>query len=169
MKTLHLSTITGSLIAGIVLMTSIYIIQMNPPVELQVKSLIQPQNYTIEYYSNMTNEITVKPLQTQVIPVQIFAPQDKSLHIKLGVTVPNNEGHFITSGDNKLPFGIFASLDKKEIDLPATSASGTSIRDTAKISIFTLPFLPHGNYRLALMSYHDDGAGYSTYITIRVD
>ena len=168
MKTLHLSIITGSLIAGIVLMTFIYILQMNPPVESQVKSPVYPENYTIEYYSNMTNEITVKPLQTQVIPVQIFAPQDKPLHIKLGITIPNNEGRLINNDDSKLPFGIFARLDKKEIDLPATSTNGTSIRDSVKISILSLPFLPSGNYKLALVLYQDDGGGSSRFITIKV-
>ncbi|MDE1814653.1 MAG: hypothetical protein KGI05_08340, partial [Thaumarchaeota archaeon] len=82
-------------------------------------------------------------------PVQIFSKQDKPLTIKLGVTVPFNQDYLHT-GDTKLPFGIFTSLDKNAINLNATTQQGFVVRDTTKMTISTLPFIGSGTYKLVL-------------------
>ena len=126
MKTLHLAIILTILIFGIVLVVIMIILQENPQEVLSAKSPILPQNVTMDYYANMTSQITLKPLQIQTVPVQIYASQDKPLHVKLGLTVPNKESIFIATGNGNIPFGIFAMLSKNEISLPATSENDTS-------------------------------------------
>ena len=167
MKTLHISIIV-SLIVGITLVIIIITLQDHPPAVLSTKSSILSQNSTIDYYANMTSQITLKPLQIQTIPVQIYAPQDKPLHVKLGVTVPNTESNFITTGNGNIPFGIVAILNKNEIDLPATSENDTAVRDTVQLTFFAYSFTS-GTYKIAVLLYQDTGEANSRYVTIQVD
>jgi hypothetical protein len=115
----------------------------------------------------MTRQIVMGPWDTKVIPVQIFSKQDKPLNVKLGVTVPFNEDYFRT-GDAKLPFGIFANLDKDVINLNATAQHGFVVRDTAKLTISTLPFVWPGTYKLALVLYQDNGMSNGRFITLKI-
>ncbi|CUR51406.1 exported protein of unknown function [Nitrosotalea devaniterrae] len=168
MKTLHISIILAVLIFGIVLVVIMTVLQENPQEVLSVKSPVLPQNTTIDYYANMTSQITLKPLQIQTIPVQIYAPQDKPLHVKMGLTVPNKESNFIATGNGSIPFGIFTMLNKNEINLPATSEKGTAVRDTIQLTVFAYPFTS-GTYKIAVLLYQDTGEANSRYFTIRVD
>ncbi len=168
MKILRLSTILAILIFGIVLVFIMIILQEHPQEVLSVKSPVLPQNVTIGYYANMTSQITLKPLQIQTIPVQIYASQDKPLHVKLGLTVPNKESNFITTGNGNIPFGIFAMLSKNEINLPAISENDTAVRDTVQLTVFAYPFTS-GTYKIDVLLYQDNGESYSRYLTIKVD
>jgi hypothetical protein len=168
MKILHLSIILTVLIFGIVLVVIMTILQENPQEVLSAKSHVLPQNYTMDYYANMTSQITLKPLQIQTIPVQIYASQDKPLHVKLGLTVPNKESIFVTTGNGNIPFGIFAMLSKNEINLPATSVNDTAVRDTIQLTVFAYPFTS-GTYKIAVLLYQDTGEANSRYLTIKVD
>src|SRR5574340_769589 len=99
MKTLHLTIILSILIAGIVLVVIITLQDLHPTEVLSLKSPVLPLNYTIDFYANMTSQITLQPFQIQTIPVPIYAPQDKPLHVKLGMTVPKKEPNFIATGN----------------------------------------------------------------------
>jgi len=83
------------------------------------------------------------------------------------VTVPFNEGYFRT-GDAKLPFGLFANLDKNAINLNATTQQGFVVRDTAKMTLSTLPFIWPGTYKLVLVLYQDNGMSSGRVITIKI-
>jgi hypothetical protein len=168
MKTLHIAIILTILIFGIVLVVIMTMLQENPQGALSTKSPVLPLNYTIDYSINMTSQITLKPLQIQTIPVQIYASQYKPLHVKLGLTVPNKESIFVTTGNGNIPFGIFVMLNKNEIDLPATSEKGTAVRDTVQLTVFAYPFTS-GTYKIAVLLYQDTGEGNSRYLTIKVD
>lgn len=168
MKTLHLSIILAVLIFGIVLVVIMTMLQEHPPEVLSTKSHVLSLNYTIDYNINTTSQITLKPLQIQTIPVQIYASQDKSLHVKLGLTVPNKESNFIATGNGNIPFGIFVMLNKNEINLPATSENGTAVRGTVQLTVFTYPFTS-GTYKIAVLLYKDTGEANSRYLTIKVD
>jgi len=168
MKTLHLAIILTILIFGIVLVVIMIMLQENPQEVLSAKSPILPQNVTMDYYANMTSQITLKPLQIQTVPVQIYASQDKPLHVKLGLTVPNKESIFIATGNGNIPFGIFAMLSKNEISLPATSENDTTVRDTVQLTVFAYPFTS-GTYKISVLLYKDTGEANSRYLTIKVD
>ena len=168
MKTLRLSIIITVLIFGIILVVIMTMLRENSQEVLSTKSPVLPLNYTIDYSINMTSQITLKPLQIQTIPVQIYASQDKPLHVKLGLTVPNKESNFIATGNGNIPFGIFVMLNKNEINLPATLENGTAIRDTVQLTVFAYPFTS-GIYKIAVLLYQDTGEGNSRYLTIKVD
>lgn len=168
MKTLRLSIIFTVLIFGILLVVIMTILHTHPSEVLSAKSPVLPLNHTIDYSINMTSQIALKPLQIQTIPVQIYASQYNPLHVKLGLTVPNKESIFVTTGNGNIPFGIFAMLNKNEIDLPATSENGTAVRDTVQLTVFAYPFTS-GTYEIAVLLYQDTGEGNSRYLTIKVD
>ncbi len=169
MKTLHLPIIFGILLAAIALMFTAYIIQQHPQERLDVKSPPQPQNIDTYWSANMTKEIVMSRWDSKAVPVQILSKQDEPLNIKLGLSVPNKEGEFIQTGDSKLPFGMFANLDKKMIDLNATTQKGYGVRDTVKLTVTTLPIISPGTYKVGLVLYQDDGKGSSSYLTIKVE
>ena len=170
MKPPYLAIIFAVLITGIVLVVIMTIIQEHPPGVLSVKSPVLPQNYAIDYYANMTRQIVLKPFQIQTIPVQIYAPQDKPLHVKLGVALPNKESNFIATGNGNIPFGILATLSKNEINLPATSENGTAVRDTVQLTVFAYSFTSD-TYKIGVLLYQDDNGGgwISRFVTIKVD
>ena len=168
MKTLHLSIIVAVLTGGIVLVAIITILQEHPPMVFSTKSPVSPQNITIDYYVDMPNQITIKPFQIQIIPVQIFAPQDKPLHIKLTVTGERRDPGFSRTGNTNIPFGIWATLNKNEINLPAVSEKGISVRDNVQMTVFTYLFTT-GTYKIAVLLYKDSGEGNARIITIKVD
>ena len=168
MKTLHLSIILAVVITGIILVITMVVLQEHHPEILSTKFPSSSQNYTIDYYANVPSQITTKSFQIKTIPIQIYAPKDKSLHLKLGVTVPNNDHNFIETGDGKIPFGVWAMLNTNDIYLQATSEKGTAIRDTVQLTVFTYS-LTSGIYKLSVLLYEDDEEGNSRIITIVVD
>ena len=164
LKTLHLSIIIAVLTSGIVLVAIITILQEHPPIVLSRKSPVLPQDIRIDYYTNMTSKILLKPFQIQTIPVQIYAPQDKPLDVKLTVTGVD----FFRTRNANIPFGVWATLNKNEINLPAISEKDTIVRDTVQLTVFT--YLPtSGTYKIAALLYKDNGEGSSRIITIKVD
>ena len=168
MKTLHNLIIIAVLASTIVLVGMITILQEHPPLVLSTKSPVLPQNITIDYYTSMASQITLKPFQIQTIPVQIYAPQDKPFHVKLAVTGQNMHPDFFRTGNTNIPFGMWTMLNKNEINLPAISGKGITVRDTAQLTVFTYLFAS-GTYKIAVLLYKDNGEGNSRIITIMVD
>jgi hypothetical protein len=168
MKTLHISIILAVVTTGIILVITMVVLQEHHPEILSTKFPSSSQNYTIDYYANLPSQITTKSFQIKTIPIQIYAPKDKSLHLKLGVTVPNNDHNFIERGDGKIPFGVWAMLNTNDIYLQATSEKGTAIRDTVQLTVFTYS-LTSGIYKLSVLLYEDDREANSRIITIVVD
>ncbi|MDE2591168.1 MAG: hypothetical protein KGL95_16040 [Patescibacteria group bacterium] len=129
----------------------------------------KPQVTEIDYALSIpTGDIVMKANETRVVPIGVYYPQEKALNATAGVTVPRNEAMFIATGDAKLPSGISAVLDQKEVNLPATASTGSVIRDTLNLKISVSHDTQPGKYRLAVLMFEENGQGSSRYINLEV-
>lgn len=123
----------------------------------------------IEYSASMSDrQIIMNPGETRVIPINVAYPQEKSLHVKVGVTTQHNESFFIATGIDNLPSGITATLDKKIMDLPATTSKGFAERDTNSLSLSVSKDVKPGLYDLSVVLFEDNGQSSFRYITVEV-
>lgn len=129
----------------------------------------KPQVSEMDYALSIpVGTIVMKTNETRVIPLGVDYPQEKSLHVTAGVTIPHNESLFIETGNSKLPPGISAVLDQKTIDLPTTASTGSAIRDTLNLKISVSPDAQPGKYQLAVLMFEDNGQGSSRYLNLEV-
>lgn len=101
-------------------------------------------------------DIIMKPGETQVIPVDIMGPKEKSLNMKVGVTSVGHEPQLVLQDEQILPMGISVALGKKSYDLPATSEQGFAKRDINTITISVGTNTKAGDYPLSFVLYTQD-------------
>lgn len=124
---------------------------------------------SIEYSPSVPeNHIVMKQGESKVIPVGLVYPQEKSLRLKVGVTVPHNESFYIATGIDNLPTGISTSFSKKTIELQATQLKGFAERDSNDLTLTASNIAKLGNYQLSVVYYEDDGRASFRYITLEI-
>lgn len=87
-------------------------------------------DYTVDLPPGLPDPIVMKKGQTRVIPLTIMAPIEKPLNVKVGVVAEGEEAAFTGIGQENLPIGISATIDKREVNLPAQAGQGLANRGT---------------------------------------
>ena len=121
-----------------------------------------------DFSAQIEDPIVMKKGETKIIPVDIFAPNEKSLDLKIGLVEFGQESAFQQYGEEKLPDGISASVNKKLEKLEAGTEKGIDKRDTILVSITTSPTIKTGTYTLGLTLVRSDGAFVTQYFRVSV-
>lgn len=127
----------------------------------------------IDYTGDVPNHVyTMKKGQTLIIPVSIMAAKEKSYDLKVGVTSAGTENIFAITGNETMPQGITATVDKKVINLQATTEKGIAQRDSVNMTIIVNPDAQVKKYPLSFVLSNDLGNGVTshtaTYVYINV-
>src|SRR5574340_447018 len=131
----------------------------------------------IDYYAVAPQHIILKAGQNTVLPVGIFAPLGKDLHlnitVKLHTTTKVPSSRILSSGSNsrviQLPYsinpvvssvlGLTSTFDKTSVDLPSTTSSGISQRASVNMAISTSQNVQPGTYVLEIGLHEPSGNG----------
>lgn len=125
--------------------------------------------YDITYYVSLpTSDIVMKPGDVKIIPVTIFSQQDVPLNVKAGITLHGSEHSFVSTGMNKLPNGISATLDKNVFDLSPTTLKGYAPRDTTNLTIVASQNVQPGKYSVSVGLFKDNGESNFRIITLEI-
>lgn len=121
-------------------------------------------DFTVETPSE--DPIIMKKGEIRTIPLNIMAPRDKPLNLKVGVVAENDDTLFISTGQQKLPEGISAVLDKANVNLPAEAVKSDLPRDQIQMTLSISPSIKTGLYTLGIVLVTDDqGTGHPASVT----
>jgi hypothetical protein len=110
--------------------------------------------------------IMMKKGETKIIPLNIMAPRDKPLNLKVGVVGENDDTLFILTGQQKLPAGISVILDKNNVNLPVETVPSNLPRDQIQMTLSVSPSIKTGLHTLGIVLVTDDqGTGHPASVT----
>jgi hypothetical protein len=174
LKTLHLGIITGAGI-GVIVITMFLLFSMTSIHNVLANS----SNHTIyhQFYSISTSQLeyVLKQGRTLTIPVNIYYTERNAVHLITFTHIhycgpeeiqtqsqPVNSSYVVPKGCNldpgdalPNPSDMTAMIDKKSIDLPASTANETIVRDTTNLIVTSLQDARMGVYRITI-SLTDD-------------
>jgi hypothetical protein len=106
--------------------------------------------------------IVLKKGETKVIPFNLIAPSEASLHLRLSVV-----HEYVI--DEKLPAGLSATLDKSEILLSAQpEREQFAVREKVYLTLTADREMKEGLYELVLQAESSDGRGSGKNIRVQV-
>ncbi|HEX5457137.1 MAG TPA: hypothetical protein VFX64_01985 [Candidatus Nitrosotalea sp.] len=111
------------------------------------------------------SKIMIQKGHTIVIPVSIMSPKEKAYDLKVGITSTGNETMLAIADKANMPKGISASIDKKIVNLQATTEKGIAQRDSVNVTITVSPDAKVGTYPLSLVLSRDLGNGMTSQST----
>lgn len=113
-------------------------------------------DYGVDVPPGLEDPIKIQKGQTRVIPLTLMAPKEKPLNVKIGVVAEGEEATFSSVGLDKLPAGLSAILDKRNINLPAEAAAqpgnGFPVnRGTIQLALTAGPDMKTGVHSIVVM------------------
>lgn len=100
--------------------------------------------------------------ETKVIPFNLIAPSEASLHLRLSVV-----HEYVI--DPKLPAGLSATLDKSEILLSSQpEGEQFAVREKVYLTITADDRMKEGLYELVVQAESSDGRGSGKYLRVNV-
>ncbi|MBI5146454.1 MAG: hypothetical protein HZA84_04465 [Thaumarchaeota archaeon] len=120
----------------------------------------EPMTTEVDFSAEIQDEpILVKKGQSVIIPVDIYAPNEKSMNFKVGTTEVGQEATFALTDKAKLPDKISAKLDKKDIHLIANTEKGLAKRDQINLTLDVDPNAKTGLQTMSFILSLDRGNG----------
>lgn len=111
-------------------------------------------DYHVDVPPGLDDPIVMKKGETRVIPLSVMAPREKPLNVKVGVVAEGEEVTFSAVGLDKLPLGLSATLDKRNISLPAEAQAGNGFpakRDTILLTLTAGSDMQSGVHSIVVM------------------
>ncbi|MCI0560850.1 MAG: hypothetical protein MN733_20390 [Nitrososphaera sp.] len=126
---------------------------------------------TISYYAAAPQEVTIKKGEPQTILVDVFAPRDSAMTLKLYISEP---GESLTSVrekfNEKFSEGISVEVDKRDLNLRAVDATDSSVdkRETLSMTVSADSSANSGPHTLAL-TLSDGQSFMTTFVNVIVE
>lgn len=117
--------------------------------------------------------IAIKKGESKIIPVSIVGNKEQSINVNTGVTMDGYESLLSFTDEQKMPDGISVTLNKRSLNLPATTEKGFEERDIVNLTINVSSDTKSGDYPLTFVLYTKNVDGSTDqvreYFTVHVE